>query len=69
MLYPKAGVSHFVSHGSNHCPIWMDTSMEYDFLPRPFRFEAIWTREAQSTKVVRDAWNKFVECTPGLKLT
>lgn len=44
-LFPKAGVRHLVGPNSDHNPIILDTHMEQLQGVKPFRFEAIWTKD------------------------
>jgi hypothetical protein len=60
-MFPKAGVRHLVTPCSDHNPILLDTHLENQKLVRHFRFEAMWTRDESSAKVVEEAWNYHVE--------
>ena len=41
---------------SDHRPILLDTHLEKCNLKRPFRFEAMWTKDESSFGVVERAW-------------
>jgi hypothetical protein len=67
-MFPKARVRHLVAPCSYHNPILLDTHLENLKLSRPFRFEAMWTRDESSVKVVEEAWNIPVEGSQSFKL-
>ena len=54
-LFPKAGVRHLVGPNSDHNPIILDTHMEQLQGVKPFRFEAIWTKDDSIFEVVDQA--------------
>jgi hypothetical protein len=60
-LFPKAGVKHLTAPNSDHNPILLDTHQEVSKGSRPFRFEAMWTKEDSSSEVVERAWSLQVE--------
>ena len=67
-MFPKAGIRHLSNSNSDHNPILMDTYMEEIAPDRPFRFEAIWTKEESSKEVVKNAWLTSVEGSQGYRL-
>jgi hypothetical protein len=67
-LFPKAGVKHLTAANSDHCPIILDTSMEMSKGVRPFRFEAMWTKDRSSLGVIENAWASEVEGYQKFKL-
>ena len=67
-LFPKAGVRHLCNSNSDHNPIMLDTHLDSGKWPRPFRFEAMWTKEEGSKQVVEGAWQTWVEGSHGFKL-
>ena len=56
-LFPKAGVRHLTTQNSDHNPIVLDTHLDLSKGAKPFRFEAMWSRDKSSTDVVSQAWN------------
>ena len=46
----------------------MDAYMEETAPDRPFRFEAMWTKEESSKEVVENAWLTSVEGSQGYRL-
>nr|POE87134.1 hypothetical protein CFP56_68879 [Quercus suber] len=63
-LFPKAGIRHLVNANSDHNRILLDTHMENSNLDKPFRFEAMWTRD-ETTKmfelnVLKLVWRNIV---------
>jgi hypothetical protein len=55
-LFSNALINHFPTTQSDHCPILISTSGSYINIPKPFRFEAFWTRDKSNHDVVANAW-------------
>uniref|UniRef100_A0A2N9F3J3 RNase H type-1 domain-containing protein n=1 Tax=Fagus sylvatica TaxID=28930 RepID=A0A2N9F3J3_FAGSY len=55
-IFPKAGIKHLIASSSNHNPILLDTQREINGRARPFRFEAMWTKDVSSNEVVENVW-------------
>ena len=53
---------------SNHAPLLIDTNPKDEFLPRPFRFEAMWTRDPRCAGVIKEAWKLQVFGSPSFVL-
>ncbi|XP_075663408.1 uncharacterized protein LOC142632996 [Castanea sativa] len=68
LLFPKAGVAHLCATNSDHSPILLDINFENEKIARPFRFEAMWTKDETSREVVDKAWQLQVEGSQGFKL-
>ncbi len=51
-------IYHLGEINSDHYPLLLDTNPIDNFMPRPFRFEAAWTRDPRSHDVIKDAWKK-----------
>uniref|UniRef100_A0A2N9HT90 CCHC-type domain-containing protein n=1 Tax=Fagus sylvatica TaxID=28930 RepID=A0A2N9HT90_FAGSY len=62
--FPKASVYHFPATTSDHNPIILNIIGTDSTLPKPFRFEAIWTRDGSSTQVIKNAWDCLVYGSP-----
>ena len=67
-LFPNASVVHLGAINSDHTPLIIDTNPSEEFFPRPFRFEAIWTRDPRCSGVINEAWNREVQGAPCYKL-
>jgi hypothetical protein len=57
-LFPRASVKHLGAVNSDHCPLLIDTHPSDVNAPRPFRFEAMWTRDPRCNGVISEAWKK-----------
>lgn len=55
-LFPNAQVTHLPATVSDHNPVILSTKGNYDHLPKPFKFEAFWTRDPSSHQVVAEVW-------------
>ena len=55
LLFPKVGVTHLCATNSNHSPILLDANFEDENITRPFRSEAMWTKDETSREVVDKA--------------
>uniref|UniRef100_A0A2N9ET81 Reverse transcriptase domain-containing protein n=2 Tax=Fagus sylvatica TaxID=28930 RepID=A0A2N9ET81_FAGSY len=67
-LFPKAGIRHLGAPTSDHRPILLDTHLDNGKIVRPFRFEAMWTKDEESSAIVEKAWNLEVEGSQCFKL-
>ncbi|XP_059437358.1 uncharacterized protein LOC132170396 [Corylus avellana] len=68
-LFPNCLINHFPATQSDHCPLLISTTGSYRNLPKPFRFEAFWTRDNSSHAVVAEAWLGEVEGSPAFSLS
>ncbi|KAL5577574.1 hypothetical protein UlMin_019273 [Ulmus minor] len=55
-LFPNASLSFLPETASDHKPLLLHTSPREVFIPRQFKFEAMWTRDPRSFAVVRHSW-------------
>ena len=67
-LFLKARVKHLVAPASIHAPNILDTHMDQLMRAKPFRFEAMWTKDDSSTRIVEKAWQGIVEGSHCFKL-
>jgi hypothetical protein len=67
-LFPRALVKHFPPFSSDHAPIVLYTDGELTGLPKPFKFEEIWTRDETSGIVIENAWRTLVPWSPLFKV-
>jgi len=68
-LFPNSLVNNSLAVNPDHCPILLSTSGSYCNLPKPFRFEAFWTRDHSSHSVVAGAWLADEEGSPAFSLS
>ncbi|KAK3037266.1 hypothetical protein RJ639_029678 [Escallonia herrerae] len=59
-LFPDAAIIHLLGKCSDHLPIVLKTHKTSFLGPKPFRFEAGWTRDPSSHLVVKSAWRQHV---------
>lgn len=57
-LYPKTIIENQIPIGSNYAPIILTLEPKDKFLPRPFRFEWIWTQDERCKEEIENEWNK-----------
>jgi hypothetical protein len=62
-LHTEYSIFHLPSTNSEHHPILLNTNHSA-ILPRPFRFEAFWTRDPSCEAVIQVAWNQPVLAPP-----
>ena len=58
-LFPKARILHLIAPSSNHKPIRMDTTMEFNNQNRPYRFEAMSIQDPSYAEVVTFGGNNL----------
>ena len=58
-LFPKARILHLIAPSSNHKPIRMDTTMEFNNQNRPYRFEAMSIQDPSCAEVVTFGGNNL----------
>lgn len=57
-LYPHILQVALPKPTSDHCPIVLDSRLEY-WGPRPFHFELIWLKEKGFTDLIHSRWSDF----------
>jgi hypothetical protein len=68
-LFPNSLINHLPTLTSDHCPLLLSTKGTYQNLPKPFRFEAFWTRDLSSHDVVAGAWLFDIDGSPAFSLS
>ena len=56
VAFPKGTVFHLGAVNSDHSPLLIDTNPIDEFVPRPFRFEVMWTRDPHCGGIIKKAW-------------
>jgi hypothetical protein len=69
ILFPNAKVKHFPIIKSDHAPILLLTQGDLYSYPKPFKFEAAWTRDSTSNKIISLAWNQQLLGSLAFKLS
>jgi hypothetical protein len=60
LKFPNANVLHLGAINSDHAPLLIDTNPTEESAPRPFRFEAMWSKDPRCGDVIKQAWNSEV---------
>lgn len=68
-LFARSGVNHLTSNRSDHNPIEIKLWKSSQNYKKPFKFEAMWIRDKNSTGIVRTAWNLHAIDSEPYKLT
>jgi exonuclease III len=66
--FPSYSVLHFPAHTSDHSPLLLKSNLPVQSLPRPFRFEAFWTRDPTCGIVINEAWSALIVGSPSFCL-
>jgi hypothetical protein len=68
-LFPNSLINIIPASNSDHCPLLLSTVGTYQDLPKPFRFEAFWTRDHTSHEVVANTWLMDVPGSPAFSVS
>lgn len=69
LRYPNASITHLTALFSDHRPLLFQTRTSTDNLPRPFKFESMWTLHADTAYIVEEAWNRQVQFASRIRNT
>jgi len=68
-LFPNSIINHLLASNLDHCPLLLSIAGSYFNFPKPFRFEAFWTRDQSSYAVVAETWLSNIEGSPAFSLS
>jgi hypothetical protein len=68
-FFHSYSVVHLPAHTSDHSPLLLNSNLLVQSLPRPFRFEAFWTRDPTCGIVIDEAWSALIAGSPSFCLT
>lgn len=69
MRFPNAAITHLSALHSDHKPLLLQLHSQPDHLPRPFKFETMWTTHLDTAYVIQEAWNRQIQFESRLKNT
>jgi hypothetical protein len=69
LLFPNSHLSHLPALESDHNLLLLSTSGNSPNIPKPFKFEAFWTRDIASHAVIAEAWNYPYNGSPAFALS
>lgn len=58
LRFSNASISHLMALFSYHRPLLFQTKTPSDNLPRPSKFESMWTTHADTVFIMEEAWNR-----------
>lgn len=67
--FPNASRSHLPAVQYDHKPLLIYIRSNNGILPRPFKFESMWTTHAEAAFVIQEAWNRNPSFASRLKNT
>lgn len=57
-MFRNAIIENHIPYGSNHGPIVLNLFSKRNYLPRPFRFEWMWTQDQDCKTEIENSWNQ-----------
>lgn len=67
-FFPSYSVMHLPAHTSDHCPLLLNSNLSVQSPPRPFKFEAFWTRDPTCGIVIDETWSTLIAGSPSFCL-
>jgi hypothetical protein len=68
-LHPEFSLTHLPAHNSDHNPISLTTNTSSCFLPKPFRFKELWSKDPTCEHVIEAAWQIYFPNYPAACLS
>lgn len=69
LKFPNATITHLPAIRSDHKPLLFQSNPTQSHLPKPFRFETMWTTHLDSGQIIQEAWNRSPSFLSRIKYT
>lgn len=69
IMFPNASIKHLPAIQSDHRPLLLELNPTIDNLPKPFKFESMWTLHPDTSYIITETWNRKPQFVSRLKNT